>query len=62
MRKRKTNYRILTHIYGIRKLICVDNFFVGRNGDADIENGLVDTVGERESGKNGESSTDIHTL
>ena len=34
----------------------------GRNGDADIENGLVDTVGEGESETNGESSTDIYTL
>ena len=27
-----------------------------------IENGLVDTVGEGESGTNGESSTNIYTL
>jgi len=34
----------------------------GRNRDADVENGHVDAVGERESGMNWESSTDIHTL
>lgn len=28
----------------------------GRNGDSDVENGFVDTVGEGESGMNGESS------
>ena len=33
----------------------------GRNGDADIENGLVDRVGEGETGTNGQSNTDIHT-
>ena len=43
-------------------------YLQGRNGDAGIENGLVDTVGEGEKmGKwknetNGESSLDIHTL
>ena len=34
----------------------------GRNRDADVENGLVDTEGEGESGLNWESSTDIYTL
>ena len=34
----------------------------GRNGDADVENGLVDTVREGERGVNGENSTDIYTL
>ena len=33
----------------------------GRNGDADVENGLVDTVGEGKSGINSESGIDIHT-
>ena len=37
------------------------NLLVGRNGDADIENGLVDTVGEGRSGTNGESSIEVHT-
>ena len=34
----------------------------GRNGDTDVENGLVDTVGEGESGPNGESSINIYTV
>ena len=34
----------------------------GRNGDTDIENGLMDTAGEGEGGKNWESSIDIYTL
>ena len=33
----------------------------GRNGDADVENGLVDTVGEGEDATNAESSIDIDT-
>ena len=33
----------------------------GRN-DADIENGLVDMVGEGEGGTNGESGIDIYKL
>ena len=37
-------------------------YFQGWNGDADIENRLVDTVGEGESGMNEESSTYIYTL
>ena len=32
------------------------------NGDKDVENGLVDTVREGESGTNGESSINIYTL
>ena len=34
----------------------------GRNGDADVENGLVDTVGEAKSGVNAESNINIYTL
>ena len=34
----------------------------GRNGNTDIKNGLVNLVGEEESGINGESSTDLYTL
>ena len=33
----------------------------GRNGDADIETRLVDTVGEGEGGANGEHHGNIHT-
>ena len=34
----------------------------GRNGDIDIENGLVDIVEEGMIGMNGESSINIYTL
>ena len=34
----------------------------GRNRDIDIENNLVDTVGEGEGGTNGENSTDMYHL
>ena len=34
----------------------------GRNGVADVVNGLVDTVREGEGGVNGESRIDIYTL
>ena len=37
-------------------------YFQGRNRDADVKKGLVDTVGEREGGTNWESSMDIYTL
>ena len=33
----------------------------GRNGDADIENGLMDTMREGEDGTNGESSIVAYT-
>ena len=34
----------------------------GRNEDAVVENGLVDTVGEGENGMNGENSINIYTV
>ena len=34
----------------------------GRNGNTNIENGLVDPVGEGESEMNGESSINIYSL
>ena len=34
----------------------------GRSGDADVENGLMDTVGEGKSGMNREGSININTL
>ena len=37
-------------------------YLQGRNGDSDIENGLMDTVGEGESGTNWENNTNIYTL
>ena len=44
-----------------RKMVLM-NLFAGKYGGTDIENRLVDTVGEGKSGKNGESSIDIYTL
>ena len=40
--KKKNKHHILIYLQGM-------------NGDVDVENELVDTVGEGESGKNGES-------
>ena len=37
-------------------------YLQGRNGDPDVENGLVDIGGEQESGMNEESSINIYTL
>ena len=34
----------------------------GGNADTDVENELVDTAGEGESGPNGKSSINIYTL
>ena len=36
--------------------------FQGRNGDADTENRLVDTVGEGEGRTHQENGVDIHAL
>ena len=36
--------------------------FQGRNGDLDVENGLVVTVGKGESGTDGESNIGTYTL
>lgn len=44
-----------------RKTVLM-NLFAGRNGGADIENRLVDTVGEGEGGTNRESSVGTCTL
>ena len=38
------------------------NLLQGRNREADIENGCVDTVGEGEGGMNWEIRFDINTL
>ena len=42
-----------------RKMVLM-NLYARKNGDADIEKRFVDTVGEGESGMNGESSIDIY--
>ena len=38
------------------------NLFAEKNGGTDIENRLLDTIGERKSGKKEESSIDIYTF
>ena len=38
------------------------NYLQGRNRDSDIENRLMDPVGEREGGMNRESCSEIYTL
>ena len=38
------------------------SLFAEQERDADVENGLVDTAGEGESGTNWEIRTDIYTL
>ena len=45
-----------------RKMV-LKSLFAGRNGDTDVENGSVDmdTMGEGESGTNGESSISVYT-
>ena len=48
------------YIYGIQKN-CVDEP-VCREGNTDVENGLVDKVEEGENWKKGESSINIYTL
>ena len=37
-------------------------YLQGNNGDTDLENRLVDTVGEEEGGMNWENSIETHTL
>jgi len=44
-----------------RKMVLM-NPFEGRNGDRYVQNGLGDTVGEGESGMNGENSISRYTL
>ena len=48
-------------IWNLEKLYWWTNL-QGRNRDADVVNGLVDTVGEGEGGMNRNSSIDIYTL
>ena len=46
---------------GSRKMVLMTSL-QGKNEDAHIENGFVDTVGEGESVMSGESSINIYTL
>ena len=58
--KEKDKYRILVHMES-RKMVLM-SLLQGSNGDADIENRLLDTVGEGEGGTNGKSSIRTYTL
>ena len=55
--KEKNKYRILTHIYGIQK-----RQQQGSNGDADIKNRLVNTVGQAQGGTTYTMYIEIYTL
>ena len=61
IQKEKNKYCIVMHIYGIQKNGIIESICRAAR-DPDIENRFVDTVGEGESGRNGESSTEICTL
>ena len=50
--KEKNKHCILIHIYGIQKSSTGELTCMGRNRDADVENGLADTEGEGECGLN----------
>ena len=52
---------IKAYIWNLEKEYCW-SCLQRRNGDADIENRLVDVVGEGEGGTDWESSVDIYTL
>ena len=56
--KEKSKYR---YIRNLEKWYW-RTYFHGRNGDADVGNGLLDTAGEGERGMSGESSINIYTL
>ena len=40
--KEKNKYRMLKHIYGIKKKMVLKNLGAGQNKDADVDNGLED--------------------
>ena len=65
MSEREKQIIIYEHIRsdqnGIKKLVCIDNFFVGRKGDSDIEK-HSGQCGEGESGMNEESSINMCIL
>ena len=56
--KEKSKYR---YIRNLEKWYW-RTYFHGRNGDADVGNGLLDTAREGERGMSGESSINIYTL
>ena len=59
--KEENKYRILIHIYGIYKKKWYSwTYLQGRNRDANIENRLVGTAGEGESGTNWDNSIETY--
>ena len=59
--EREKQMYINTYIWNLEKWYWW-TYLQGRNGDADIRNRLLDTVGEGESERNGESRKDIYKL
>ena len=51
----EANYYIVEQFYTYRKKWEEWTYLQAKNADSDVENELVDTVGEGESGMNGES-------
>ena len=45
-----------------REMVLMCTPLQSGNRDSDTEIRLMDTAGEKEGGRNGESSTDVHTL
>ena len=62
VRRRKNIYIVYSCMYMESREKYWWAYLQGRNGDADVENGLVDTVWERRSGPNGKSSINRYTL
>ena len=60
-REKKTILYINAYIWNLERWYQRTHL-QGSNGDADTENRLVDTGQVRESGTNGESSTETYTL
>ena len=61
LEKEKQILYINTYIWDLERWYWW-TYLQGKNGDTDVENGLVDTVWEGVSGTNGESSIDVYTL
>ena len=59
--KEKNKYCILTHIWNLGRRYWW-SYLWDSSRDTDIQNRLVDTVGEGEGGTNGENSIETYTL
>ena len=60
--KEKNEYHIVTHIYLESRKMVVMNVFAGKECRHRYREWTVDTLGEGESGRNGESKVNIYTL